>query len=103
MKARHWRDILRYCGYETVQYSKYKGTCVYVKKHTRTTSTCTVIKDSHGKGQPITFAIASQRSDDPEIKRIVDLDVGFLEQEAEKIVNAFRELKKMKSPKHIWF
>ncbi len=103
MKAKNYSDILKARGYKVIEHTKYQGVNVYVKKHKYNVSTCTVIKDSHGKGQSIEFAITSQISTDPEIKKEINLDVSYLDLEASKIIEAFIKLKELKAPKHIYF
>lgn len=102
MKAKNYNQVLRARGYKAVEQTKYQGTNVYVKKHKYNVSTCTVIKDTHGKGQSIEFTITSQVSIDPEIKKQIDFDASYLATEAGKIIEAFVKLREMKAPKYLY-
>lgn len=103
MKARRYDDILRARGYKPVERTKYQGVNLYKKVHKYNACFCQVIKDTHGKGQSIEITITSQISIDPDIKKEIELDAGYLQKEAHKIIEAFIKLKEMKSPKHIYF
>lgn len=103
MKVRNYGQLLKARGYHVVEQTKYQGANVYVKKHKYNVATCTVIKDMHGKGQSIEFAITSQISLDPEIKKQINFDASYLDLEAGKIIEAFVKLREMKAPKHIYF
>lgn len=103
MKVRRFDEILRARGYKAQEQVKYQGTNVYVKQHKYNIVTCMVQKDSHGKAQDMWFAITSQIEHDKEIQKQIDLDADYLSLEADKIHEAFEQLKQMKSPKHIYF
>ena len=103
MKAKNYRQILESRGYKANIVNKYQGTDVYVKEHKYSIITCMVKKDTHGKAQDMWFAITSQIKQDKEIQKRIDSDADFLSIEANKIHNAFEQLKSMKSPKHIYF
>ncbi len=103
MKVKDYRQLLKARGYKVLRQTKYQGANVYIKEHKYNVSTCTIIKDTHGKGQSIEFAITSQISLDPEIKKEINFDASYLSMEAGKIIEAFVKLKEMKAPKYIYF
>ena len=104
MKAKNYNQVLKNRGYKVRELTEYAGTCIYVKEHTFNKVVCTVVKDPHGKGQEMTFAIYNTLrtpKDMLEFKE-AEFDRSYLVMEAEKIHNAFEELKKLKSPKHLY-
>lgn len=103
MKVKDYGQLLKARGYKALEQTKYQGTNIYIKKHKYNVSTCTVIKDTHGKGQSIEFVITSQVSLDPEIKKEINFDASYLSTEAGKIIEAFVKLREMKAPKYIYF
>jgi len=108
MKATNYRQILKARGYKVQIQIKYQGTNVYIKKHIYNTLICKVEKDSHGKGQTINFVVASKLPEFTDLKdfkekcKVADLDREYLIAEAERIHEAFEELKAKKSPKYIY-
>ena len=57
MKAKNYNQVLRARGYKARELNKYEGICVYEKVHKFNKIVCYVKKDSHGKGQEMTFNI----------------------------------------------
>lgn len=108
MKARRYDEVLRARGYECIERVPYAGEDTYIKQHVYNTFICKVTKDSHGKAQSIRFTVATKLPkvttiDEYNYKfRQVVADREFLEKEATKIIEAFEELKKLKSPKYIY-
>ena len=103
MKIRNYRQLLEYRGYHCKVYNKYAGEDIYIKTHTDNVVHCKVRKDSHGKAQTIMFIIESTKPTDIEKLKLVEFDRSYLVTEILKIHEAFKTLKDMKSPKHIYF
>ena len=104
MKARRFDEVLRARGYKCRERSDYQGLNVYVKEHKYNKIVCTVVKDSHGKAQSMTFNIYGTlkvTSDMTEFNE-QDFDRSYLAKEANAIHEAFEKLKEMKSPKHLY-
>ena len=103
MKARRFDEILRARGYKVVSQTKYDGLNMYIKKHKYNSSYCYVEKDTHGKAQSMNFNITNNNlpQNMDEFKE-AEFDRGYLAKEAEKIHEAFEQLKVLKSPKHIY-
>ena len=104
MKARRFDEVLRARGYKCRERSDYQGLNVYVKEHKYNKIVCTVVKDSHGKAQSMTFNIYGTLkvpSDMTEFKE-QEFDRSYLAKEANAIHEAFEKLKEMKSPKHLY-
>ncbi|MBR4378262.1 MAG: hypothetical protein IKP50_05240 [Bacilli bacterium] len=106
-KFRNYNQVLKSRGYKVFEpsYSKYGGEIMFVKEHKYNRITCFVEKDTHGKGQRISFTILSQLvllRDDPEKAKECKNDYEYLLIEANKIYEAFEELKVLKSPKYIY-
>ena len=107
MKAKNYGEILKARGFKLIDftYTKYQGTNVFVKEHKYNRITCYVEKDSHGKGQNMSFSIVSQLmllKQEPEAAKQCKSDYEYLVQEANKIYKAFEQLKNMKAPKHLY-
>ena len=104
MKAKNYNQVLRARGYRARELSEYQGQCVYVKEHLFNKIVCTVEKDSHGKGQTMTFNIYStlRIPKNMEEFKSAEFDRGYLVKEAEAIHKAFEELKTLKAPKHLY-
>lgn len=104
MKAKNYNQVLRARGYRVREHSKYEGFCVYEKEHQFNTIVCYVRKDSHGKGQTMTFNIYNtiQIPTNMEEFKSAEFDRGYLVKEAEAIHKAFEELKTLKAPKHLY-
>ena len=105
MKARRFDEVLRARGYKCRERSEYQGINIYEKDHKFNKVVCYVIKDSHGKAQSMSFNIFNQINRIPndmvEFKE-QEFDRSYLVKEAEKIFEAFEQLKTLKSPKHIY-
>lgn len=103
MKAKNYRQILNARGYKALSGTKYAGNSEFEKRHKYNLVICTVTKDAHGKGTAIRFSIwpAKTPMNMNEFKE-AEFDRQYLAKEAEKIYEAFEELKKLKSPKHIY-
>lgn len=104
MKAKNYNQVLRARGYRARELTDYAGTCVYVKEHLFNKIVCTVTKDSHGKGQEMTFNIYNTLRTPKDMVEFKDaeFDRSYLVKEAEKIHEAFETLKTMKAPKHLY-
>ena len=105
MKANNYFTLLRQRGYKCRERSEYQGTNVFVKEHIFTKIICTVTKDSHGKGVEMTFSAYNTMRTPKDMYEFksAEFDRSYLVKEAEKIHEAFEELKSQKSPKHIYF
>ena len=106
-KFRNYNQVLKSRGYKIFEpsYSKYSGETMFIKKHQYNEIHCYVQKDTHGKGQSINFVILSKLvllRDDPEKAKVCQNDYEYLKMEANKIYEAFEELKNLKSPKYIY-
>lgn len=104
MKAKNYNQVLRARGYKARELSQYQGTCVYVKEHKFNKIVCTVVKDTHGKGQEMTFNIYTTLrlpKNMDEFKE-QEFDRSYLVKEATKIHEVFETLKTMKAPKHLY-
>ena len=105
MKAKNYNQVLRARGYKARELSDYEGICVYEKAHKFNKIVCYVRKDSHGKGQEMTFNIYGTTIITPkdmvEFKE-QEFDRSYLVKEANAIYEAFEQLKVLKSPKHIY-
>ena len=105
MKARRFDDVLRYRGYKCRERSEYQGVNIYEKEHLYNKVVCTVVKDSHGKAQSMTFNIYNQINRIPkdmvEFKE-AEFDRSYLVKEAQAIHEAFEKLREMKGPKHLY-
>ena len=101
MRVRNYAQLLKARGYKVVQHTDYQGVNIFVKKHKYNTVTCTVVKDTHGKGQSIDFAITSQISLDPVIKKEINFDADYLQKEVHMIGTSFMLLRDMTAPKHL--
>jgi len=104
MKARRYDDILRARGYKVRERTNYQGLNVYVKEHKYNKVVCTVIKDTHGKAQSMTFNIYNTLKTPQDMVEFKEqeFDRSYLVKEATKIHEAFETLKTMKSPKHLY-
>ena len=104
MKVKDYRQVLKARGYKCYERSDYQGTNIFVKEHLYNKIVCTIVKDTHGKAQTMTFNIY------PTLRTPTDMvefgeqefDRGYLFKEAKAIHNAFEELKEKKSPKYIY-
>lgn len=104
MKAKNYSQILKARGYEPAIINKYQGTDLYIKVHTTNEIICRVEKDSHGKAQTMMFEINQyKKPKDFEQFKKSEFDREYLWREANKIHEAFEQLKQMKAPKHIYF
>ncbi len=104
MKAKNYNQVLRARGYKARELIDYAGTCVYVKEHIYNKIVCTITKDTHGKGQTMTFNIYNTLrtpKDMTEFKE-AEFDRSYLVKEANKIHEVFEALKQMKAPKHLY-
>jgi len=104
MKAKNYNQVLRARGYKARELSDYSGYCVYEKTHTFTKMVCYVKKDTHGKGQEMTFTAYNtlRTPQNMEEFKSAEFDRSYLVKEAEKIHEVFEELKSMKAPKHLY-
>ncbi len=114
-KFRRYDEILRARGYKKVHFQpdrygeteklySYAGLAIYRKVHTHNDITCYVKVDTHGKAQEMEFCIGQDyKTRDFETCKKVELDREYLWHEAMKIYNCFKQLKQMKSPKHVYF
>lgn len=105
MKAKNYNDILRARGFKCMERSDYQGINVYTKEHKFNKVVCYVEKDTHGKGQTMTFNIYNTLKTPKDMVEFKEqeFDRGYLYKEATKIHEAFEQLKLLKSPKHIYF
>lgn len=114
MKIRRFDELLRARGYKlirthrgnVVSENSYARIDVYEKQHTENKVECSVKFDTHGKAQTMNFYITSKKlfgHDNFEGFKIAEFDRSYLAKEAEKIHDAFEQLKQMKAPKHIYF
>lgn len=103
MKAKNYNQVLRSRGYRARELTDYEGICVYEKEHLFNKIVCYVKKDSHGKGQEMTFNVYStlRLPQNMEEFKAQEFDRSYLVMEAQKIHDAFEGLKKLKSPKHL--
>lgn len=104
MKVRNYRQVLKARGFKCREQSKYQGLNVFEKEHLYNKVVCTVIKDTHGKAQSMTFNIYGTLrtpKDMVEFKE-AEFDRSYLVKEANVIHDAFEKLKEMKSPKHLY-
>lgn len=105
MKVKDYRQLLKARGFVCREQSKYQGLNVFEKEHLYNKIVCTVIKDTHGKAQSMTFNIYGTLrtpKDMDEFKR-AEFDRGYLAKEAEAIYKSFEELKTLKAPKCVYF
>ncbi len=103
MKAKNYSQILKARGYKPVLINEYQGTDLYRKTHATNEVICSVEKDSHGKAQTMTFEINQyKKPQDFEQFKKSEFDREFLWREANKIHEAFEQLKQMKAPKHLY-
>jgi ribosomal protein L19 len=104
MKAKNYNQVLRARGYKARELSEYEGICIYEKSHKFNKIVCYVRKDSHGKGQEMTFNIYSTLKTPQDMVEFKEqeFDRGYLVKEAEAIHKAFEELKTLKAPKHLY-
>lgn len=102
-KFRNYNQLLKSRGYEALIKNEYKGTDLYIKIHATNEITCRVVKDSHGKAQTMMFEINQYKkpTNFEEFKKS-EFDREYLWREANKIHEAFEELKVLKSPKYIY-
>jgi len=104
MKATNYNQVLRARGFKARELSKYQGLNVYEKEHKFNKIVCTVIKDSHGKAQSMTFNIYNTLKTPKTMEEFKEqeFDRGFLVKEANVIHAAFEKLKGMKRPKYLY-
>ena len=104
MKAKNYNQVLRARGYRARELADYEGICIYEKAHKFNKIVCYVKKDSHGKGQEMTFNIYSTSKTPQDMVEFKEqeFDRGYLVKEAEAIHKAFEELKTLKAPKHLY-
>jgi len=104
MKAKNYNQVLRARGYKARELTNYDGVNVYEKEHLYNKIVCTIVKDTHGKGQTMTFNIYNTLrtpKDMTEFKE-AEFDRSYLVKEAQAIHKAFEELKVLKAPKHLY-
>jgi len=104
MKAKNYTQVLKARGFKCRERSDYQGLNVFEKVHRFNKVVCTVIKDTHGKAQAMTFNIYNtlQTPKDMVEFKEAEFDRSYLVKEAEAIHKAFEELKQMKAPKHLY-
>ena len=105
MKVKDYRQLLKARGFKCREQSAYQGLNVFEKEHTFNKIVCTIIKDTHGKAQSMTFNIYNTLrtpKDMVEFKE-QEFDRSYLVKEATKIHETFEELKSKKAPKVAWF
>jgi hypothetical protein len=104
MKASNYHQILKARGYKVRELSEYAGYNVFEKEHLYNKIVCTVVKDSHGKANTITFNIYStlRIPKDMEELKEAEFDRSYLYKEAVAIRDAFVKLQEMKAPKHLY-
>jgi len=100
MKFRNYHQVLKARGYKVRELSKYQGLNVFEKEHLYNKIVCTIMKDSHGKGQTITFNIYNTLRTPKNMIEFGDaeFDRSYLVKEAKVIVEAFEKLREMKAP-----
>lgn len=101
MKFKDYAQILRARGFKARELSKYQGQNIYEKEHKYNKVVCTVIKDTHGKAQEMTFNIYPTLENpvfNMEQFKEAEFDRGFLLKEINIIHAAFEKLKAMKRP-----
>lgn len=105
MKVRNYGQLLKARGFKCMERSEYQGINVYTKEHKFNKIVCYVEKDTHGKGQTMTFNIYNTLKTPKDMVEFKEqeFDRGYLVKEATKIHEAFEQLKLLKSPKHIYF
>ena len=105
MKVKDYRQLLQARGFKCREQSKYQGLNVFEKEHLYNKVVCTVIKDSHGKAQSMTFNIYGTLRTPKDMDEFKDaeFDRSYLSAEAQKIYKSFEELKTLKAPKYIYF
>jgi len=104
MKAKNYNQVLRARGYKARELSKYEGICIYEKVHKFNKIVCYVKKDSHGKGQEMTFNIYGTMTTPKDMVEFKEqeFDRSYLAKEANAIHDAFEKLKELKAPKHLY-
>lgn len=105
MKVVNYQQLLKARGYKCRERSEYQGISVFEKQHIFNKIVCTVVKDSHGKGVEMTFSAYNTTRTPKNMYEFkeAEFDRSYLVMEANKIHDAFEELKTKKSPKHIYF
>ena len=100
MKVKNYHQVLRARGYKARELSEYAGTNIFEKEHLYNKIVCTVVKDSHGKGQTMTFNIYNTLRVPKTMNEFHDaeFDRSFLVKEAKVIHEAFEKLRDMKGP-----
>lgn len=96
MKQDRFDRLLKSRGYQPRIRAKYKGVSSYSKEHLYFEIVCYVEKDSHGKGQTMSFNIydASRTPQNMDEFRIAEFDRAYLVKEANIIHSEFEALKK---------
>lgn len=82
-------SILNKRGYKPFMTSR--KVSVYVKDHKVNVGTIVIFKDTHCKGQQMTYEIRQLVKDNGE--NLSDFDKGYLEKEAEYILKEFEKLR----------
>jgi len=105
MKVKDYRQLLSARGFKCREQSKYQGLNVFEKEHLYNKIVCTIIKDTHGKAQSMTFNIyhTQRLPKDMDEFKAQEFDRSYLVKEAQKIHDSFVELRNKKAPKYIWF
>lgn len=105
MKAKNYNQVLRARGYKSRELVDYEGICVYEKVHRFNKIVCYVKKDSHGKGQEMTFNFYQTFTTPQNMVEFKEqeFDRSYLVKEANVIHEAFVKLREMKAPKYIYF
>lgn len=104
MKAKNYNQVLRARGYKARELSEYEGICIYEKVHKFNKIVCYVKKDSHGKGQEMTFNFYQTFTTPQNMEEFKEqeFDRSYLAKEANAIHDAFEKLKDLKAPKHLY-
>lgn len=104
MKAKNYDQLLKARGFKCTFHTKYQGVNVYEKEHKFNRSVCYVKKDTHGKGQEMTFDIYRTSASVQNIDEFKEkeFDRSYLVKEAIAIHEAFENLKNLKAPKHLY-
>ena len=102
MKAVNYKQVLKFRGYKAREIGR--DCCVYEKEHIYNKIVCYVKKDSHCKGQEMTFQIYTGRKQPKDMVefKAAEFDRSYLVMEANKIHEAFEQLKVLKAPKYIY-
>ena len=105
MKVKDYRQLLLARGFVCREQSKYQGLNVFEKEHLYNKIVCTVVKDTHGKAQSMTFNIyhTQRLPKDMDEFKVQEFDRSYLVKEAQKIYKSFEELKVLKAPKVVYF